>query len=80
MIRFWLGLALLGGPWLFGLHYFHEADYLTFSVMIVGAPCTRAVRLGESERAGRWWWEQDDQKECGLHVKPRATSQAAVAT
>lgn len=32
------------------------------------APCTRAIALGESERAGRWWWEQDDQKECGLHV------------
>jgi phosphoadenosine phosphosulfate reductase len=32
------------------------------------APCTRAVRPGEPERAGRWWWEQRDQKECGLHV------------
>ncbi len=31
------------------------------------APCTRAVKPGESERAGRWWWEQD-LKECGLHV------------
>ncbi len=30
-------------------------------------PCTRAVRLGEQDRAGRWWWEQSDQ-ECGLHV------------
>ena len=35
MIRFWLGLALLGGSWLFGLKYFHEADYLTFSILIV---------------------------------------------
>jgi len=32
------------------------------------APCTRAIAPGESERAGRWWWEQDDKKECGLHV------------
>ena len=31
-------------------------------------PCTRAVKPGEPERAGRWWWEQDDAKECGLHV------------
>lgn len=31
-------------------------------------PCTRAVTPGESERAGRWWWEQDEAKECGLHV------------
>jgi phosphoadenosine phosphosulfate reductase len=32
-------------------------------------PCTRAVRPGEDPRAGRWWWEQSDAKECGLHVK-----------
>jgi phosphoadenylyl-sulfate reductase (thioredoxin) len=32
------------------------------------APCTRAIAPGESERAGRWWWEHDDVKECGLHV------------
>ena len=31
-------------------------------------PCTRAVAPGEPERAGRWWWEQDEAKECGLHV------------
>jgi phosphoadenosine phosphosulfate reductase len=31
-------------------------------------PCTRAVDAGESERAGRWWWEQDADKECGIHV------------
>jgi sulfate adenylyltransferase large subunit/phosphoadenylyl-sulfate reductase (thioredoxin) len=31
------------------------------------APCTRAIEPGEPERAGRWWWEQDDKKECGLH-------------
>jgi phosphoadenosine phosphosulfate reductase len=32
------------------------------------APCTRAVQPGEPERAGRWWWEDEMQKECGLHV------------
>jgi phosphoadenosine phosphosulfate reductase len=31
------------------------------------APCTRAVRPGEPERAGRWWWEADSDRECGLH-------------
>lgn len=31
------------------------------------APCTRPVEAGESERAGRWWWEQDGRKECGIH-------------
>jgi phosphoadenosine phosphosulfate reductase len=33
-------------------------------------PCTRAVAPGEPERAGRWWWEADESKECGLHVGP----------
>jgi thioredoxin-dependent adenylylsulfate APS reductase len=31
------------------------------------APCTRPVQPGESERAGRWWWEQETDKECGIH-------------
>ncbi|WP_341904456.1 MULTISPECIES: phosphoadenylyl-sulfate reductase [Fluviicola] len=30
-------------------------------------PCTRAIREGESFRAGRWWWEDNSKKECGLH-------------
>jgi phosphoadenylyl-sulfate reductase (thioredoxin) len=34
------------------------------------APCTRAVQTGESERAGRWWWEGEGAKECGLHFTP----------
>ena len=33
------------------------------------APCTRAISLGEDFRAGRWWWEEETDKECGLHVK-----------
>ena len=32
-------------------------------------PCTRAIQPGEDVRAGRWWWEQADQKECGLHKR-----------
>jgi len=32
------------------------------------SPCTRAVSSGENERAGRWWWESPETKECGLHV------------
>lgn len=32
------------------------------------APCTRAIKPGEDFRAGRWWWERPEQKECGLHV------------
>jgi phosphoadenosine phosphosulfate reductase len=31
-------------------------------------PCTRAIKPGEPLRAGRWWWESDSQKECGLHA------------
>ena len=31
------------------------------------APCTRAIKPGEDVRAGRWWWENPDTKECGLH-------------
>ena len=31
-------------------------------------PCTRAIKPGEPLRAGRWWWETDPQKECGLHA------------
>ena len=33
------------------------------------APCTRAIRPGEDVRAGRWWWETPEQKECGLHTR-----------
>ena len=33
------------------------------------APCTRSIAMGEDIRAGRWWWENEEAKECGLHVK-----------
>ncbi|RST56369.1 phosphoadenylyl-sulfate reductase [Variovorax sp. MHTC-1] len=38
------------------------------------APCTRAVTLGEDFRSGRWWWEQESAKECGLHVDGAVSS------
>jgi phosphoadenosine phosphosulfate reductase len=38
------------------------------------APCTRAIAVGEDFRAGRWWWEDEKAKECGLHVKQAEVS------
>jgi thioredoxin-dependent adenylylsulfate APS reductase len=35
-------------------------------------PCTRATAAGEDDRAGRWWWEQNEAKECGLHWSNRS--------
>lgn len=43
----------------------HDMNYPSIGC----APCTRAVKPGEDIRAGRWWWETPEQKECGLHVK-----------
>ncbi|MGN6233315.1 MAG: phosphoadenylyl-sulfate reductase [Trinickia sp.] len=43
-------------------------------------PCTRAVRPGEDSRAGRWWWESRDSKECGLHVTTSTIQFAPNAT
>ena len=42
------------------------------------APCTRAIAVGEPFRAGRWWWEDEKAKECGLHVKDAVPDQPAV--
>jgi phosphoadenosine phosphosulfate reductase len=42
----------------------HDKGFLSIGC----APCTRAVAPGEPERAGRWWWEQDEARECGLHL------------
>ncbi len=41
----------------------HEQGYPSIGCQ----PCTRAIKKGEDIRAGRWWWENPDQKECGLH-------------
>lgn len=56
-------------------HYIqlHRVDYNplhdAFFPSVGCAPCTRAISLGEDFRAGRWWWEDEAAKECGLHVK-----------
>ena len=42
----------------------HERGFISIGC----EPCTRAVRPGEHERAGRWWWEEETMKECGLHA------------
>lgn len=39
------------------------------------APCTRAITPGEDLRAGRWWWERPESKECGLHAKHRVAAE-----
>jgi bifunctional enzyme CysN/CysC len=43
-------------------------------VSIGCAPCTRAISPGEPERAGRWWWEDESKKECGLHTRQSQAS------
>jgi len=40
-------------------------------------PCTRAISPGEDIRVGRWWWENEDNKECGLHTRPLTKGAAA---
>ena len=47
----------------------HDKGFLSIGC----APCTRAVKPGEPERAGRWWWEEEAKKECGLHVAEDGT-------
>lgn len=44
------------------------------------APCTRAVAAGEDSRAGRWWWEDEGAKECGLHISAHAGEASATRT
>ena len=44
----------------------HAQGFISISC----ASCTRAVNKGEDIRAGRWWWEASEQKECGLHNNP----------
>jgi phosphoadenosine phosphosulfate reductase len=59
-------------PW----NALHDRGYRSIGC----APCTRAVEPGEDVRAGRWWWEQADQKECGLHRRPASLARATAAT
>lgn len=46
----------------------HNPLHDAFMPSIGCAPCTRAIAVGEPFRAGRWWWEDESAKECGLHV------------
>ncbi len=43
----------------------HDAGFASIGCQ----PCTRAIKPGEDARAGRWWWENEDHKECGLHER-----------
>ena len=61
-------------------HYIREHDvpvhplYARGYTSIGCAPCTRGVGAGEAERAGRWWWEEDAKKECGIHFAADGTA------
>jgi phosophoadenylyl-sulfate reductase (thioredoxin)/thioredoxin-dependent adenylylsulfate APS reductase len=48
----------------------HDRDFPSIGC----APCTRAISRGEDIRAGRWWWESPDIKECGLHLRSRTVA------
>jgi phosphoadenosine phosphosulfate reductase len=53
------------------VHPLYAAGYTSIGC----APCTRAVQPGEDARAGRWWWEQDAAKECGIHFSPEGKAE-----
>jgi len=56
------------------LHHVPEHPLYSEGYQSIGCdPCTRGTATGESERAGRWWWEADAAKECGLHFTPEGT-------
>jgi len=57
----WAYLRLHGVPY----NALHDQHYPSIGC----APCTRAIAAGEDVRAGRWWWENPETKECGLHIK-----------
>jgi phosphoadenosine phosphosulfate reductase len=59
------------------LHPLYAAGYRSIGC----APCTRPVATGEDPRAGRWWWEEGVEKECGIHASPQpAAMRVASAT
>ncbi len=65
-------------------HYIATNDVPTnplhdqFMPSIGCAPCTRAIAVGEDFRAGRWWWENENAKECGLHVHDAEGAQVSM--
>lgn len=60
--------------WAYLRHYKvpYNALHDKFYPSIGCAPCTRAISVGEDVRAGRWWWENPENKECGLHSRKQA--------
>lgn len=64
----WHYIATYGVPY----NTLHDQFYPSIGC----APCTRAVTLGEDFRSGRWWWEQESAKECGLHVTADGSHEA----
>ncbi|HZA13625.1 MAG TPA: phosphoadenylyl-sulfate reductase, partial [Myxococcaceae bacterium] len=59
--QIWAYVAERGIPY----HSLHDRGFRSIGC----APCTRAIRPYEDVRAGRWWWEQPEHKECGLHPR-----------
>jgi phosphoadenylyl-sulfate reductase (thioredoxin) len=55
-------------------HPLYEKGYRSIGC----APCMRPARPDEDERAGRWWWEADSKKECGLHFSPSGKMERTV--
>jgi phosphoadenosine phosphosulfate reductase len=64
--RVWAHIRSRGLPY----HPLHDQGYPSIGC----APCTRAIAPGEDPRAGRWWWETDGSRECGLHLRTAADS------
>jgi phosphoadenosine phosphosulfate reductase len=62
----WHYIATHGVPY----NALHDRHYPSIGC----APCTRAIAVGEEFRAGRWWWEDESLKECGLHVRQEETT------
>jgi len=60
----WEYIRALGLPY----NPLHDRQYPSIGC----SPCTRAIQPGESRRAGRWWWEQAESRECGLHPRHKA--------
>jgi thioredoxin-dependent adenylylsulfate APS reductase len=56
------------------VHPLYEQGYTSIGC----GPCTRATLPGEDERAGRWWWEEEAEKECGIHFTPNGKAERTV--
>jgi phosphoadenosine phosphosulfate reductase len=67
----WQYIRLKGLPY----NALHDRQYPSIGC----SPCTRAIQPGESRRAGRWWWEQPETRECGLHPRIASRAHAAAA-